>query len=295
MKYRNKPSLVLFFLAVTGITSTAKLTKGSKSNTKRGLGWDPKQWEEFDITAKSFDAIYTGDYDSIDTTEISEMYIQEGSVFLFDLGSFGSLIRRLGAVITLSEIRTIWYELSPVVTDNNGIIMKSVGDSLQMYFEKVSDGLIGTRAMYLTLIARWRGKVALACDNADPPDWCGDEEQERKRFFNTAAMGGDFGDIILIPKSGRIVDAIGAAVNNAYFAGEEEAEHGESIIGESALQSLLVEAGGDGPVDACSEGFDIPWTSGVFGINRFIVRVYDFGGCYYTVCFDEECKIPDDE
>jgi len=59
------------------------------------------------------------------------------------------------------------------------------------------------------------------------------------------------------------------------------------------MQSLLVEAGGDGPDDACSEGF-IPWTSGVCGINRFIVRVYPFG-CYYTVCFDEECKIPDDE
>jgi len=62
-------------------------------------------------------------------------------------------------------------------------------------------------------------------------------------------------------------------------AGEEEAEHGESIIGESALQSLLVEACGVSCGCLFGEGFAIPWTAGDFGIHRFIVRVYDFGGC----------------
>jgi len=293
---------MLFLLVVTGNTSTAiytkspkknKSTKSSKSTTKRGLGWDPAEWNDFDVLANSFDASYTGDFETIDTTEISEMYTQKGSVFLLDLGSFGSLIRRRGAVITLAEIRTIWSELSPIVGDNNGIVMKSVGDSVQMYFEKVSDGLIGTRAMYLALIARWRKKVTLACDNADPPVWCGYDKEERKLFFNTASVGGGYGDMILIPKNGRLVDAIGAPVNNAYFAGEEEAEHGESIIDEDALQSLLVEAGGVS-VKTCDKDVDIPWTAGDFGVDRFIVKVYPFG-CYYTVCFDGECKIPDDE
>lgn len=55
--------------------------------------------------------------------------------------------------------------------------------------------------------------------------------------------------MLLIPNDMKHVDAYGGAVNNAYFAGEEEAEHGESIIDEDVLQSLLVEAGGS-PFDA---------------------------------------------
>jgi len=297
---------MLVLLAAKGSTAAAKPThtkspknkrtgKKGKSKTTSSLGFDPQEWVEFDVAAKSFDAGYVGDYETIDTTEISEMFSQEGSIFIFDLGSFGSAVRNRGAVITLSEIRSIWYEVSPIVGDNNGIVMKSVGDSLQMYFDKVSDGLIATREMYLALIRRWRGKVALACDNADPPAWCGDEEEERDPFFNTAAMGGGYGEMLLIPNDVQPVDAIGAPVNNAYFAGEEEAEHGESIIDEGALQSLLGEAGID-PIEACVADSTIPWTAGDFGIDHFIVKEYfGFSFCYYTVCFDAECKIPDDE
>jgi len=259
------------------------------------LGFDPKEWIAFDVTAQSFDAGYVGNYETINTTAISDMYTEEGSVFIFDLGSFGSLTRRRGSIITLSEIRTIWYELSPIVGDNAGIVMKSVGDSLQLYFNKVSDGLTATRAMYFALIARWQKKVALACDNGDPPTWCGDEEEERKLFFNTAAVGGGYGEMLIIPDDGTPVDAIGAAVNNAYFAGEEEAEHGETIIDEGALQSLLAEAEGTS-FNACVENSTIPWTAEDFGIDHFITRsYYNFSYCYYTVCFDAECKIPDDE
>mmetsp|Transcript_54523 Transcript_54523/g.63734 ORF Transcript_54523/g.63734 Transcript_54523/m.63734 type:complete len:302 (+) Transcript_54523:123-1028(+) len=301
MKFCNTP-LVLLLLAAVGNTATARSPKALKK-TKKGkkgkkmstssLGFDPQEWVGFDGVAKSFDAGYIGDYNTIDTAAISEMYIQEGSVFLFDLGSFGSLIRRRGVAITLSEIRTIWYELSPIAGDNNGIVMKSVGDSLQMYFDNVSDGLIATRAMYLALIARWKDKVALACDDAEiQPAWCGVESEERKLFFNTAAVGGGYGEMIVIPNDGTPVDAFGAAVNNAYFAGEEEAEHGQTIIDDGALQSLLGEKG-VGPFD-CGKESTIPWTAGDFGIDHLITINYGFA-CYYTVCFDAECKIPDDE
>jgi len=297
--------LTLLLLAAKGTTAASKAPKAAKAiksdkaakqgKSPKGLGFDPKEWIEFDGKAKSFDASYVGDYDTIDTTEISDMYSQEGSVFVFDLGSFGSLIRRRGAVITLSEIRSIWYELSPIAGDNNGIVMKSIGDSLQLYFEKVSDGITGTRAMYLALVARWMDKIDVICgeENQESPAWCDDESNYRDLFFNTAAIGGGYGNMLVIPNNGKPVDAYGAAVNNAYFAGEEEAEHGESIIDEGALQSLLGEAGRD-PVDLCFEGSVIPWTTGDFGIDRFITKFYGFA-CYYTVCFDADCKIPDDE
>jgi len=316
MKYCNTPlmlPLTLLLLAANGVTAMSKAAKASKlgksakdnsgksakgkggksskyGKSSRDLGFDPPQWSEFDGKVKSFDARYVGDYETIDTTEISDMYSQEGAVFLFDLGSFGSLIRRLGAVITLSEIRTIWYELSPIARENNGIIMKSVSGSLQIFFEKVSDGITGTRAMHLALLGRWMGKIILICgeNNQESPDWCDDEDNYKNpRFFNTASIGGAYGNVLVIPNNGKPVDAYGVAVNNAYFA-EEEAEHGESVIDEDALQSLLREVERN-PGDPCFKGSIIPWTPGNFGIDHFITKYYDFA-CYYTVCFDAECK-----
>lgn len=267
--------------------------KRKRSKDDAVSSFDSPVWNSFDALATEFDAGYLGDYETTNTLAISECFGGKGSVFIFDLGSSSSLFRRRGAEITLAEQRAIFQELAPIARDNNGLVMKSIGDSLQLYFENVSDGLTTTRAMYLALVARWRAKVDLACGYADTPAWCGDIEEERKRFYNTAAMGGGYGSMVLIGDPGSYIDAFGPPVNNAYFAGEEEAEHGETIIDEDALQSVLEEAGVGPQEDAC-DNVAVEWTAGELGINRFIIRTYPFG-CYYTVCFDEECKIPDDE
>jgi len=266
--------------------------KKEKKERDDSSSFDPPVWKSFDALATEVDAGYFGDYENYDASAISSVFEGIGAVFVFDLGSSSSLYRRRGTDITLAEQRAIFQELAPIAGGNNGIVMKSVGDSLQLYYESVSDGLAGTRAMYLALVARWRAKVDAACNSSGAPDWCGDIEEERKRFYNTAAVGGGYGSMVLIGEPGRYVDAFGASVNNAYFAGEEEAEHGETIIDEDALQSLLTEAG-IGPQDACDKGA-VEWTADELGVNHIVVKTYPFG-CYYTVCFDEECKIPDDE
>jgi len=312
----NFHTISLTAIAILAISSSAeRMTKSSKrakagkgekagkagKTGKAGLGFDPIQWTVPDVMLKRVDNGYLGDYEATnadaDVAEFNGLFIRKGAAFIFDLGSFSSLTRRLGSTIVLAEIRTIWYHLAPIVAENNGVIMKSVGDSLHLYYEKVSDGLQAGQAMYLAVVARWRNKVALACDGDSKQGWCmnATEKDERKLFFNTAAMGGGFGDIILIvPENvGVAVDAIGAPVNNAFYAGEEQAKHGQTIIDEGALQSLLDEAG-QGTGDYCVERGTVPWTAGDFGINRFIVIKFVFG-CYYTVCFDAECKIPDDE
>jgi len=306
LDYESSLSMKTAAIMVGGKSSkskSAKAGKGGKAEKsgKAGLGFDPIQWTVPDVMLKHIDNGYLGDYEATnadaDVAEFNEQYTRKGAAFVFDLGSFSSLTRRLGSTIVLAEIRTIWYHLAPIVAENNGVIMKSVGDSLHLYYEKVSDGLQAGQAMYLAVVARWRNKVALACDGDSKQGWCTNatEKDERKRFFNTAAMGGAFGDIILIVpgKQGAVVEAYGAPFNNAYYAGEEQAEHGQTIIDEGALQSLLDEAG-QGTGDYCVERGTVPWTAGDFGINRFIVIKFVFG-CYYTVCFDAECKIPDDE
>lgn len=272
-----------------------RILSSSSSSDVAAIGVDGPQWNGFDEAALAFDAAYLGDYETPtpDTSVISDEYAKDGAAFVFDLGSSGSSFRRRGAVISLSEIRAIWSELAPIVDENDGVVMKSIGDSLYLYFDTVADGLTATRAMYLQLVARWRAKVDEACGVAVPPAWCGDESEERKRFFNTAAYGGDYGELLLIPDAEKPIDAYGAAANNAFFAGEEEAEHGECIIGEAALQQFLQEAGQATQEDACDLE-SVTWTAGDLGVDRFIVRTYPFG-CYYTVCFDAECKIPDDE
>ena len=274
----------------------AESNAGSSSNVTTvtsNIGVDGPEWNGFDQAALGFDENYLGDYETADTTEISDVYAKDGAAFVFDLGSSGSSFRRRGSVISLSEIRAIWSELASIVVENDGVVLKSIGDSLYLFFDTVADGLTATRAMYLALVARWRAKVDLSCDVADPPAWCGDESEERKRFFNTGAYGGGYGELLLIPGNGAYIDAYGAAANNAFFAGEEEAEHGECIIDEGALQQLLQEAGQGPQEDACDDEVVI-WTAGDLGVDRFIVRSYGFF-CYYTVCFDAECKIPDDE
>ena len=232
------------------------------------LGFDPIEWKGLDVVAKKIDDAYHGQDPDIfletnsDVSDFADTYKREGAVFTFDLGSFSSLTRRLGSVIVLAQIRSIWHALSPIAGEHDGVIMKSIGDSLLMYFEKVLDGLMATRVMYLAVVQRWKDQVALACEGDSPPEaWCEDrtEEDERKRFFNTGAMGGGFGNMILVgpPEDGTLVDVIGGAVNNAFFAGEEEAEHGETIIDKKALESLLIKANSEFVVE-CNVTIEIP-------------------------------------
>lgn len=291
-------SMSISLSAIESYSNGGVSSKGTKSSkAMKGIGFDPNEYAEFDAAAKSFDDSYLGDYETIDTTDISTRFGGKGAPFVFDLGSTSSLTRRRGIDITLAEIRAIWKDVSHLVGDNDGIVLKSVGDSLFILFNKVSDGLAATRAMYLAVIARWRAKVERACGvGSKPQEWCerADEEEERKRFYNTAAVGGAFGDLIVIGKEGNYVDAYGASVNNAFFAAEEDAEHGEFLIDEGGMQSLLEEAGGP-PQDTCGSK-TVEWNAGDFGINRFIVKSFAGGAfCYYTACFDAECKIPDDE
>lgn len=284
--------LASVFLLASPFLATAKKAKnGKQGKSHKGPSFDPPAFGPLDALAVATDADYFGDYETFDASELEARFGGPGALFVFDLGSSGNLFRRRGAAITVAEQRTIFHELAPL-TGDNGHVMKSVGDSLQLYFDTVSAGLAGTRAMYLALVERWRAKVSEACSADDIPAWCGDIEEERKRFYNTAAVGGAYGSMILVGDPGRYVDAFGAAVNNAYFAGEEEAEHGETIVDEDALQRLLDEAGG-GPQEACDNG-TVEWAAGDLGVDHIIVREYPFG-CYYTVCFDAECKIPDDE
>jgi adenylate cyclase len=272
-----------------------KSSRGRKCAKSSTISFDPADWCDFQGLATDFDEGYLGDYETIDTTEIRNIFSGTGAAFIIDLGSSSSSFRRRGAVVSLSETRAIWNELSPIVEDNDGIVMKSNGDSLYLYFENVSDGLAATRAMYLALIVRWRKKVELACDVAVEPTWCGNEEEERKRFFNTASVGGGYGEMLLIGEDGKHIDAFGNPVNNAFFAGKEEAEHGEFRIDEDALQRLLEEAEVDPQDNACSSNStSVDWKAGTFDINRFIVRSYG-NFCYYTVCFDANCTIPDDQ
>lgn len=278
------------------------MLKASKSQKTAPLEFDPPEWNIPDVALLDINESYLGEFENFVTSdavvEFDGEYTTTGAPFVIDLGSFGGLTRRLGSTIVLSEIRSIWVELAPIVAEHDGIIMKSLGDSLFLYFDKVSDGVIATRAMYNAVVARWQDKVSLACDGDSPQDWCEarDEESERDRFFNTMSSGGGYGETILIVPDGRLVDAVGAPVNNAFFAGEETAEHGETMIDESALQSLLVEAG-QATDNFCQEGGPaVPWTQGDFGIDRFILReFFGFSFCYYTLCFDAECQIPDDE
>lgn len=285
-------------LAAAVLAGVSNAQSSSADSSDIQIGFDPEEWEEFDAAAIEFDAAFLGNYEGADTSGITDTFEATKTVALFDLGSTASSFRRRGSVVTLSEIRAIWNELSPIVEDNDGIVVKSVGDTLVMLFDDVADGLTASHEMYLALVARWRRKVAEACDT-DPEDWCAgaDEEEERKRFYNTMAAGAGYGDMLLIPASGEghPIDLYGPPVNNAFFSAEEEAEHGEFRIDEGAMQRLLVEAGVATQDGACDTQ-TVTWTPGTFDIQRFIVRQY-FGGafCYYTVCFDDECKIPDDE
>lgn len=303
MMYFSKLALLSTICIQAGKTnaaehSTLRARRLSKGRKTPPLGFDPADWKRPDMALLDINESYLGERedfaDSDAVSEFEDEYISTGAPFTIDLGSFGGLTRRLGSTIVLSEIRSIWTELAPIAEEHNGTIMKSIGDSLFMYFENVSDGIIATRAMYDAVVARWRAKVALACDGASPEDWCAtrDDDDERDRFFNTMSSGGAYGETILIVPDGRLVDAIGAAVNNAFFAGEEEAEHGETIIDEGALQSLLVEAGQTPSVFCSSTSPSVPWTAGDFGIDHIDTREYfGFAFCYYTICFDAACEL----
>jgi len=300
--------------AAEDTTIRASLSKGkSRKLTHLPLGFDPEQWIIPDVALVDINNAdpldinnsYLGEFVNFRNSDkvgaFEQDYTSTGAPFVIDLGSFSSLSRRLGATIVLSEIRSIWYELAPIIEEHGGIILKSSGDSLFMYFDNVSDGIIATRAMYNAVVARWQEKLTLACaDFVAPEEWCA-RENGRDLFFNTMSSGGGYGETILIALDEKLIDAFGPAVNNAFFAGEEEAEHGETIIDEGALQRLLVEAKQE-PGVFCEAEQDVLWIQGEFGIDHIITREFfdsessqtpDF--CYYTLCFDAECQIPDDE
>lgn len=135
-----------------------------------------------------------------------------GTTFISDMANFSSTSRTLGICHFLKPIHRTRETVTPIVRDNNGVLLKFDADNCYAFFENPGDGLQASLDINSALF---------------------DDNQNRdidEHIF--VSVGIDHGELLLVGES----DFYGDPVNTASKLGEDLAIRGETLVTERALR-----------------------------------------------------------
>lgn len=158
------------------------------------------------------------DKDSIDE-RIWNLFGEEWSVMFTDLSGFSRKVAKFGIIHFLQTIYEAEMVLIPVIEANDGILLKTEGDSFLVVFRKRADALDAALEMQRALEGRNRGRP-----------------EEDKVLL---CLGIGHGRVLKIGDD----DVFGAEVNAASKLGEDTAKAGEILVTGGFLEGLALPAG----------------------------------------------------
>lgn len=142
---------------------------------------------------------------------IWDRYGTTGAAFISDMANFSSISRTLGICKFLKLIHRAREIVAPVISANNGMLLKWDADNCFAFFPDVSDAIQ----------ASFDIDAALFRSNQD-------REIEEHIYLS---VGIDYGDILLVGDC----DFFGDPVNAASKLGEDLAARGDTLVTERAL------------------------------------------------------------
>ncbi|MCH7830886.1 MAG: hypothetical protein IIB75_10075 [Proteobacteria bacterium] len=167
---------------------------------------------EFDsLIAKFASEIETDEAETI-RQKIWDKFGTHGAVFISDMASFSSTSRKLGVCHFLKLIHRARQIIGPVITANNGALLKCEADNCYAFFEKTDDAIQASFDVNAALFES-NDKLGLA---------------ERISL----SVGIDYGRLLLIGD----IEFFGDPVNTASKLGEDLATRDVTLITERAVE-----------------------------------------------------------
>lgn len=134
-----------------------------------------------------------------------------GATFISDMANFSSTSRTLGICHFLKLIHRTREMVTPIIRDNNGVLLKYDADNCYAFFEDTGDGVQASLDINSALF---------------------DDNQRRNIDEHIyVSVGIDYGELLLVGDS----EFFGDPVNTASKLGEDLAIKGETLVTERAL------------------------------------------------------------
>ena len=172
---------------------------------------------EFDSAIARFSEIDDSEQQETARSKIWEQFGTEGAVFISDMASFSSTSRKIGVCHFLKMIHRARQIIAPLISDNNGLLMKCDADNCYAYFERADDAIQ----------ASFDINAALFESN--------DNHSIAEQIF--VSVGIDHGRVLLIGDK----DYYGDPVNTASKLGEDLAIKAETLVTERAIEQSKFE------------------------------------------------------
>ncbi len=172
---------------------------------------------EFDSAIARFSVIDNPEQQEAARSKIWEQFGTEGAVFISDMASFSSTSRKIGVCHFLKMIHRARQIIAPLITDNNGLLMKCDADNCYAYFERTDDAIQ----------ASFDINAALFESN--------DQHSIAEQIY--VSVGIDHGRVLLIGDK----DYYGDPVNTASKLGEDLAVKAETLVTERAIEQSKFE------------------------------------------------------
>jgi len=172
---------------------------------------------EFDSAIARFSEIDDSEQQETARSKIWEQFGTEGAVFISDMASFSSTSRKIGVCHFLKMIHRARQIIAPLISDNNGLLMKCDADNCYAYFERADDAIQ----------ASFDINAALFESN--------DKHSIAEQIF--VSVGIDHGRVLLIGDK----DYYGDPVNTASKLGEDLAIKAETLVTERAIEQSKFE------------------------------------------------------
>lgn len=145
--------------------------------------------------------------------QIWDRFGTEGAVFISDMASFSSTSRKVGVCHFLKLIHRARQMIAPVISANNGTLLKCDADNCYAYFEHTDDAIQASFDINAKLFES------------------NDELKLEEHIY--LSVGIDYGRVLLVHET----DFFGDPVNTASKLGEDLAVKAETLVTERAIEN----------------------------------------------------------
>ena len=169
--------------------------------------------DDFDQLIAEFANISDADEQEAARSRIWDTYGTEGAVFISDMASFSSTSRKVGVCHFLKLIHRARQMIAPVISANNGTLLKCDADNCYAYFEHTDDAIQASFDINAKLFES------------------NDELKLEEQIY--LSVGIDYGRVLLVHET----DFFGDPVNTASKLGEDLAIKAETLVTERAIEN----------------------------------------------------------
>jgi len=170
-------------------------------------------YRDFDELIADFADITDPEEQEAARSKIWDKYGVNGAVLISDMSSFSSTSRKVGVCHFLKLIHRARQIIAPIVTANNGLLLKCDADNCYAFFERTDDAIQTSFDV----------NAALFKSN----------ETYRMEEQIYVSVGIDYGRVLLV----GAVDFYGDPVNTASKLGEDLAIKAETLVTRRAIES----------------------------------------------------------